>query len=228
MTIGGFFVLTCFLLFAGLALYALLSGPSRAGLISAWIAMTGFGSLALFSFWRIQELRNSWGPVLYEIPVDPSGLHQIALQKIGISTGLRGRLVLKGDPKTAAPLTPEQDRLCRWNVVWTPWHLHDSDCTCSEREVWFNLEDLERFPHLLDYHVTDQTKPLLSKVALEVRCSLHFRENINIGSTILRTFMVGFLVGLILAAFGASSQRRRGRQLRAASSPSAPPPPDVS
>lgn len=223
MTIGGFLVLAAWMVFTGLALRALLRPPSRPALVSAWVAMGGFALLAMYSFWRVHELRSSWGPIYYDLPVDPPGPHHVALRKLGLSPGLRGRLVRKDDLKTPAPFTPEQDQACRWNVDWMPRHLHETGCTCAEREVSFNLEDLGSFPHLLDYQVTEQTKPLLSQAALEVRCSLRFRETITVGSQTLRTFTIGFLVGLILAAMGASSQRRR---LRTAA-PIGPPPSEV-
>jgi hypothetical protein len=202
MTLSGLLVSVSSLLFVALALSAHVRTPSRSALVSAWVAMAGFAALALLSFWRSHELRSSWGPVYYDLPVEPSGPHHVALRKLGVSTGLRGRLVRKDDLTKPAPFTPEQDQACRWNVAWTPQ---------TDREVSFNLEDVASFPHLLDYQVTEQTKPLLSSVALEVRCSLKFRETITVGTQTLRTFMVGFLVGLIVAAMGASAQRRRMR-----------------
>jgi hypothetical protein len=201
MTISGLLVSVSCLVFVALALSAHVRAPSRAALISAWVAMAGFAALALFSFWRSNELRASWGPVYYDLPVEPLGPHHVSLRKLGVSTGLRGRLVRKDDLTKPAPLTPEQDQACRWNVAWKP----------QEQEVSFNLEDVASFPHLLDYQVTEQTRPLLSQVALEVRCSLRFRETITVGSQTLRTFMIGFLLGLIVAAMGASAQRRRIR-----------------
>jgi len=211
MTIGAILILVAWMLFTGLALRALFGSPSRPALVAGWVAMGGFALLSLYSFWRVHELRSSWGPVYYDLPVDPPGPHSVSLHKLGVSTGLRGRLVRKDDLKTAVPLSPEQDQACRWNVVWMSRHLHETGCTCAEREVSFNLEELRSFPHLLDYQVTEQTKPLLAPAALEIRCSLRFRDTISVGSQTLRTFMIGFLVGLILAAKGASSQRRRMR-----------------
>lgn len=224
MNLSAAAVLGASALFLGLALLALMGGARRARLVLAWTAMAGFAGLALLSFWQGILLRQSASPEYYDLPASPPGPHRVTLSRPGASPGYRARLVTRSDRRF------EQDRLGKleasgWRVM-TCEHLVMSRFTFDPEGV---MEFESEMPEVvLEYEVAAETGPLLENTVLEVTCPTSFRAAIGPGLAVIKLRMAFFLAGLLVSAWGASSQRRRLRAQKVtapAPSTSGPPAP---
>jgi hypothetical protein len=205
-------------LFIGVALLALFGRASRSWLIAAWAAMVGFAFLASFCFWKGIQLRQSAGPVYYDLPSAP-GNHRVTLNKPGLSSGYRVKLVRRKDrtfeKELSAKLVP-----CDWKIdvcERLAWSRH----SFQEDVIEFESE----YPDVvLQYDSTPETQALLETAAVELRCPAAFHKSLAQWASMLNSRVAFFLGGLVLAGLGASVQRRKLRAAGTAVKPSPPPP----
>jgi len=192
-------------LFFGFALLALFGRPVRSRVIAARAAMVGFACLASFCFWKGFQLRRSAGPVYYDLPSAP-GDHRVTLAKQGLSPGYRVRLVRRTDrafdKDLSAKLAP-----CGWSITV---------CEKLALSVYRFENDVIEFDSELPdvnlaYKSVPEMQPLLEAAAVELRCPSAFHKPMAQWLSVLNSRIAFFLGGLVLAALGASVQRRKLR-----------------
>ena len=218
MIAAGDLVLAASACLLGLALLALLGRAGRSRLVAAWVAMMGFAGLASFCLGRGVQLKQSAGPLYYDLPAAPAGPHKVTLSRPGLSPGYRGRLVHRKDRSFDKDLFAKLAG-CNWRIPICEKLI--LSVRTFDRDGVFEFES--EYPDLvLQYEVTPEIRPLLDEVVLELSCPAGFRETMARGLGTLKLFMALYLGGLLLAALGARSQRRQLRlQKAAAPDPSA-------
>jgi len=133
--------------------------------------MVGFALFAAACFWRRVQLRQSAGPVYYELPATP-GPQRLTLHKPGLSPGYLVRLVRRTDRSFEKALNA-QLCLCRGRIVICEnlaltMHTFDPDGIIEF--------DSEYSDVVLAYEASPEGQSLLETAAVEVRCPSVFQK----------------------------------------------------
>ena len=207
-------------LFISIALLGLLGRGDRIRLSASRVAMVGFASFGAFCFWREVQLRQSAGPVYYELAASP-GPHRLILFKPGLSPGYRVQLVRRADrtfdKDLSAQLSPCQWRVLKCEKLALTRHTFDADGVMEF--------DSEYSDVVLEYDATPEVRSLLEGTAIAVRCPAAFEKPMENGQASLNRWMAFFLSGLVLAGLGVSVQRRKLRAAGLTGPKVQPPPP---
>ena len=181
--------------------------------------MIGFAFFATFCFGKGALLRQSAGPVYYELSAAP-GPHKLTLEKPGLSPGYRVRLVRRADRNFDQNLSAQLSR-CEWRIDKCE-KLALSRHTFDPNGV---IEFESEYPDLvLQYESVPEVQSLLEAAAVELKCPAGFLPSIGHLSAELNLRRSFFLGALILAGLGAWVQRRKLRAARHAGKTASMPP----
>jgi len=208
MTPAGVLVLIPTLIFIGLTVRNFVGAPSRFGIVSGRVAMLGFAVLAAFFFSMARDLRASRGPAYVELPVDPVGVHEVTIARLGRSPGFGLVLVRKADRSQPPPFPMEKVRGCGWEIPGVSVHVHDAACACTRKDDLMDFRS-DAASVQLRYQVTEATKPLLAQVILQVNPPWGYRGVAAGLASACQGFMIGSLIGLLAAAGSVTVQRRK-------------------
>jgi hypothetical protein len=196
------------------------------------VAVSGtflFGTLAVLLFVWILRLERFEEAHYYSLPVEPPGTHTVRIRSIEGVPGLSAIPVPKGVRRGfhsvpgGKPSVP-MDRVlrCGWRLrgMDARWHLCGEGCPCSPKRAVFDTRWDPRFEKGtfsgldLEYQVSEETRPVLELIDLEVGGPLSYVAEVSMVRGLGGCLEVALILGSLVGGAGLIVQVARRRRLR--------------